>query len=246
MTAIPVFLERGSTLVFFAVAALLVATLTALSADAARRAGLGRSGLVRAPATVAVFLACWFGLALVTKDSLPLLAQELQLPLALAVGFGPMLAAAAILFSSRSLRAVNGAMPGAWLVWAQSYRMAGFLFLFPFLAYGVIPAAFAIPAAVGDMITGALALPVGRAVARGGPQAAKWAVAWNVFGIVDLIVAPAAAIAWHVNLLGYAPLAILPLFLGPPLGILVHVFSLRNLAVNSHPAPARELALGTI
>ena len=144
MTAIPVFLERGSTLVFFAVAALLVATLTALSADAARRAGLGRSGLVRAPATVAVFLACWFGLALVTKDSLPLLAQELQLPLALAVGFGPMLAAAAILFSSRSLRAVNGAMPGAWLVWAQSYRMAGFLFLFPFLAYGVIPAAFAI------------------------------------------------------------------------------------------------------
>jgi len=85
MTAIPVFLERGSTLVFFAVAALLVATLTALSADAARRAGLGRSGLVRAPATVAVFLACWFGLALVTKDSLPLLAQEniediLQMP----------------------------------------------------------------------------------------------------------------------------------------------------------------------
>jgi hypothetical protein len=124
--------------------------------------------------------------------------------------------------------------------------MAGFLFLFPFLAYGVLPAAFAVPAAVGDMITGALALPVGSAVARGRPHAAKWAVAWNLFGIADLIVAPASAIASHANVLGHFPLSLVPLFLGPPLGILVHVFSLRNLAANSHPAPSRDLALGTI
>lgn len=245
MTAIPVFLERGASLVYFTFSALLVAAHTALSAGAARRAGLDRSARVRAPAAVAVFLACWFGLALVAKDSLPLLPRELQLPVALAVGFGPMLAAAALLFSSRSLRALNGAMPGEWLVWAQSYRMVGFLFLFPFLAYGVIPAAFAVPAAIGDMITGALALLVGRAVARGSPQAAKWAVAWNLFGLADLIVAPASAIASHANVLGFAPLAIVPLFLGPPLGTLVHVFSLRNLTVMSRPAPDRQPVLGT-
>ena len=54
------------------------------------------------------------------------------------------------------------------------------LFLFPFLAYGVLPAGFAVPAAVGDMITGALALQLGWALARGRSQATKSAVAWNL------------------------------------------------------------------
>jgi len=245
MTAIPLFLERGASLLFFTASALLVAAHTALSAGAAQRAGLDRFRLVRMTAAIAVFLAFWFGLALVTKDILPLMARERQLPLTLAVGFGPALAAAAIFFSSRSLRALNAAMPGEWLIWAQSYRIAGFLFLFPFLAHGLIPAEFAVPAAVGDMLTGALAIPVGLAVARGRPQAAKWAVAWNVFGFVDLIVAPASAVASHADVLALPTLAIVPLFLGPPLGMLVHVLSLRNLAVNARPAPARELELRT-
>lgn len=246
MAAIPLFYERGASLLFFSASALLVAAHTALSAEGAKRAGLDRSARVRATAPIAVFLAFWFGLAMVTKDILPLLPRERQLPVTLAVGFGPTLAAAAMLFSSRSLRALNAAMPGEWLIWAQSYRMAGFLFLFPFLAYGTIPAAFAVPAAVGDMITGALAIPVGLAVARGRPHAAKWAVAWNVFGFVDLIVAPASAIAAHANVLGLPALAIVPLFLGPPLGMLVHVLSLRNLAVSSRLAPGHDLALGTV
>ena len=81
-------------------------------------------------------------------------------------------------------------------------------------------------------------------VARGRPQAAKWAVAWNLFGFVDLIVAPASAIASHADLFGHYPLAIVALFLGPPLGMLTHLFSLRNLAVNSDPSPIRSLAVG--
>ena len=57
------------------------------------------------------------------------------------------------------------------------------------------------------------------------------AAAWNWFGILDLIVAPVAAVLTQSTNIGRFPLVIIPLFLGPPLGILTHVYSLRNLAV---------------
>jgi hypothetical protein len=57
-------------------------------------------------------------------------------------------------------------------------------------------------------------------------------VAWNLFGILDLIVAPVAAVLSHAPVLSLYPMALVPLFVGPPLGILTHVLSLRNLAVN--------------
>src|SRR5215813_8934437 len=107
MSQIPLLLERGAAFVFFSLASLLVAAYTAFSADASKRAGLARRGLLRLSAAVAVFLACWFGAALVTNDAWPLVSPDLRLPIALAVAFGPMLAAVAILFASRSLRAVN-------------------------------------------------------------------------------------------------------------------------------------------
>jgi hypothetical protein len=246
MDQVPVLFDRGAAFFLLTNAILLVAAHTALSAEAARRAAVRERRVSAVPMGVAVFLAGWLAAALVASGSLPRLPREVQLPLAAVVGFGPMLVAVVALFSSRSLRAVNEAMPAAWPIWAQSYRMAGFIFLFPFLAYGVIPAAFAVPAAVGDMLTGALAVPVGRAIAQGRPGAAKWAVAWNILGIVDLIVAPASAIGSQANVFGLPILAIIPLFLGPPLGILVHVFSLRNLVANARPAAARSVAVPAI
>jgi hypothetical protein len=87
-------------------------------------------------------------------------------------------------------------------------------------------------------VTGALAPVVGLAVARQQPQAIKWATAWNIFGVLDLIVAPAAAVLSHAQLIGLYPLSLVPLFIGPPLGILTHVYSLRNLAKLSSSAAA--------
>ena len=130
----------------------------------------------------------------------------------------------------KTLRALNDATPPAWLVWVQSYRMAGFMFLYPFLYYGVVPAGFAIPAAVGDVLTGLLAPLVGTAVAERRPGALGWATAWNLFGILDLIVAPVAAVLAHAKVLDLYALVLVPLFIGPPLGILTHVYSLRRLA----------------
>jgi hypothetical protein len=107
------------------------------------------------------------------------------------------------------------------------------MFLYPLLALGVLPAGFAIPAGIGDFLTGALAPFVAGAVARKRPGALALATAWNIFGITDLVVAPTAAVLSHAPILNMYPLAIIPLFLGPPLGILIHIASLRNLAYAS-------------
>ena len=48
-----------------------------------------------------------------------------------------------------------------------------------------------------------------------------------------LLVAPAAALLSGTQLLAAYPLAIVALFAGPPLGILTHVHSLRNLRVHA-------------
>jgi hypothetical protein len=112
------------------------------------------------------------------------------------------------------------------------------MFLFPFLYYGIVPASFAVPAAVGDFVTGAFAPVVGLAVLRQKPNAIRWATAWNFFGILDLLVAPASAVLSGAQVLGLFPLSLVPLFIGPPLGLLTHVYSLRNLATLSTAAAA--------
>lgn len=137
------------------------------------------------------------------------------------------------------MRAINAATPNASLIAIQAYRVAGIMFIFPFLTYGIVPAGFAWPAGIGDAVTGIFAPVVALMVAGSRPHAFKWAVAWNLFGTLDLIVAPATALFFQSRVLGIYPLALVPLFLGPPLGILPHIYSLRNLAV------AKTSVLGT-
>jgi hypothetical protein len=231
VTLLPIPLLRGSAIIIFAVGIFMVALHTILAALATQRSALNPRMHVMAPLSVGAFMAVWLGVALVTGDgsNFPL-SQNDRLPISLAVGFGPMLVAMALLFSSKTMRALNSAMPPAWLIWAQTYRIAGLLFLYPFLYYGVLPAGFAVPAAVGDFITGLVAPLVGFAVAKRLSNAFAWATAWNIFGVLDLIVAPIAAVLSHAQVLALYPLALVPLFVGPPLGLLTHVYSLRNLA----------------
>jgi len=213
----------------------LVAVHMLLVALVAPRAALRRSTSVLVTGAVGVYLTAWFSTALTFGDpaNFPLADERLRLPVSLAAAFGPMLLAIVLLFTSSALHRVNAAMPSTWLIWAQTYRMAGLMFLFPHLYYGIVPAGFAIPAGIGDFLTGALAPFVARAVARQRPHAIRWAIAWNAFGVLDLIVAPLAAVLSHAQVLGLYPLSLVPLFIGPPMGILAHVYSLRNLGTAS-------------
>ncbi len=231
---LPDVLHRTVAIFIFALGIGIVAVHTALTALAAQQPAFARRKPLLA-GLVGAYLTVWLGLALTVGDgaNFPVEREDLRLWLSLLVGFGPMFLGIAVLFLSNNMRRVNAAMPPHWLIWAQTYRMAGLMFLFPFLYFGIVPAAFAIPAALGDFVIGALAPVVGLAVARQRPHAIKWATAWNICGVLDLIVAPAAAFLSGAQVIGLYPLSLVPLFIGPPLGILAHVYSLRNLALLS-------------
>ena len=229
---IPALIQRGTAMLIFGLGIFLVAAHTVLATLAAERSSLGPRARALTPWLTGGYLTIWLAAGLLVGDggNFPLSQPEARRPISIAVGFGPMLLAAALLFASKTLRALNTSMPSDWLIRIQAYRMAGIMFLFPFLYFGVVPAAFAIPAAIGDFLTGLAAPFVGSAIAHRRPGAFAWAVAWNIFGIVDLIVAPTAAVLSRAQVISVYPLALVPLFIGPPIGILTHVYSLRNLS----------------
>jgi len=92
-----------------------------------------------------------------------------------------------LLRSARIGRLID-ALPLSWLVGVQFYRALGFMFLFLWWQ-GVLPWEFALPAGIGDIAAGVLALVVaGMIVARvNGANTAAYA--WCLFGVADLIVA---------------------------------------------------------
>src|SRR5436305_12815047 len=79
-------------------------------------------------------------------------------------------------------------MPSSWLVALQLYRVFGAIFLVAWMR-GVAPGAFALPAGIGDVITGLLAVPIAISLAAGTLEARTAAIAWNIFGLADFAVA---------------------------------------------------------
>jgi hypothetical protein len=232
LSSLPLCLNRGTAFVIFAVAILIVAAHTAIAAIAAPHASLSPRTKSTIPFIIAAFLGSWLALAIIVGDGANFpIAPESRRSASGFVALIPFLVGVIALFASKSLRAINAAMPSAWLIAVQTYRFAGIMFLFPFVTYGLLPPGFGWPAGIGDAITGIFAPVVALMVARNRPNAFKWAVAWNLFGTLDLIVAPATALYFEARVLSIYPLNLVPLFLGPPIGILTHIYSLRNLAV---------------
>jgi hypothetical protein len=234
LASIPPLTYRIAAVVLFTLSALVLAVHTLIIAAAAQRASLSPSARIAAPLVAATVLALWLGVSLVVADGahFPLGAGVARLPLTFGVMAAGVVTVLGMLATSRTFRAINAAAPAEWLVWPQVYRLAGGIFLFPFMAYGVLPGGFAWPAGLGDMLTGALAPVVALALVRDTPRARTWAVLWNLFGIIDLIVAPLSAFLSQAQVVTAYPLPLVPLFLGPPLGMLLHLLSLRNLWVN--------------
>jgi hypothetical protein len=248
LDAIPPLTLRLAAVVVLGGCALMLAVHTLIVAGAAQRAPVTPRARIVAPLVAAGLLALWLGVALVVADAehFPIVADAAaRVNLTFALMGIAMTIVLGLLATSRTFRAINAATPAHWLVLPQIYRLGGALFLFPFHWYGALPGGFAWPAGVGDVAVAALAPFVARALVRGTPRARTWAVLWNAVGILDLIVAPVAALANDAQVVAIYPLALVPLFLGPPLGILLHVLSLRNLWVGraaSHRADAGVLA----
>jgi hypothetical protein len=100
----------------------------------------------------------------------------------------PLAVAAIALWRSDSAAGLVSAIPLHWLVAAQVYRVAGGIFLVLW-ADGRLPWQFALPAGIGDVATGSVAVVVATLLAQNAIGARRATYAWCLFGIADLVVA---------------------------------------------------------
>jgi hypothetical protein len=100
----------------------------------------------------------------------------------------PLIIAFAGVRLSESVARLVSAMPLPWIVAAQVYRVGGGIFLVLW-SDGRLPWQFALPAGIGDVTTGILAVVVAVQLARRAAGARRAAYAWSIFGIADLAVA---------------------------------------------------------
>ena len=158
------------------------------------------------------------------------------LPLAI---FLPVMIGTPLLLLSKRVGQVLDAMPAAWLVALQLYRVFGGWALAGWL-HGALPGVFALPAGIGDVMTGLFAVPVAIAVASGTARGRKAAIAWNIFGLADFAVAITLGMVTSPGRFqlivpsvasigaGAYPDVLTPAFVVPG-SILLHVLSLRQL-----------------
>ena len=100
----------------------------------------------------------------------------------------PLAVAAIALWRSENIARLVSAIPLHWLVAAQVYRIGGGIFLVLW-ADGRLPWQFALPAGIGDVTTGIVAVVVAAQLARNAVGAHRATYAWCLFGIADLVVA---------------------------------------------------------
>jgi hypothetical protein len=225
---------------------LLLAGLVVLGAErAARRAGLTTTLRRRLRIALVIGLGGWLALAVVVAAAV---LSPLH-PAVLGLIFGPVILGLALLAVSPTWQSVVASVPQEWLIGAQFYRVIGAVFLVVWVQGG-LPAFFAIPAGVGDILTGVAAVALAPFVAR---RVRSWrtaAVGWNLFGLADLVVAFGAGstlLAGPLSTVFAAetttaaivtlPLGLVPLFL-VPISVTLHCYSLWSLRTPGRPAPA--------
>jgi hypothetical protein len=99
----------------------------------------------------------------------------------------PLLTAGVLALGSERIREALLAIPMSLLIGLNSLRVLGVLFLL-LAASGRLSGPFPYFAGIGDIITGAVALPLALRVARSG-HASSAVGRWNIFGALDLVVA---------------------------------------------------------
>ena len=164
-----------------------------------------------------------------------------RIPVALAT----TLAVGYVVLLSPTFRAVVAGIPQHWLIGIQTFRILGGVFLIRYFN-GELPALFAIPAGVGDVLTGILAPLVAYWWFVGKPYARSAAIAWNVFGMADLINAVALGALTGGGGSIVFPIVLIPIY-AVPRALLVHSYSLIGLLRKTarQPQPSESLHYGT-
>ena len=214
-----------------------------------------RSGIVEAGASVksAVggLLAFWFALVFLLGLDGAFIRPSQAPPFPILLGFiVPLVVFAVAYLASGTFRALVLGADLRFLTATQGWRAGGLGFL-ALYAQGLLPALFAWPAGIGDIAIGITAPWVALAlVHRPNFAATPQFVAWNLFGILDLVVAVSTGtlgsgfIAGLTGNVTTAPMAQMPLVLIPaffvPLFIMFHIAAL--LQARRHLLPERSRA----
>jgi hypothetical protein len=130
----------------------------------------------------------------------------------------------------------------ASLIEVHSWRIAGVGFLI-LAAVHHLPAVFALPAGIGDILIGISASRIASRVRAGRPRAG---IIWNILGLADLVMAivlgvTAAPGALHLMAtnpttlaMSITPMVLVPTFM-VPLSMWLHIISLRSLTAAPPP-----------
>jgi hypothetical protein len=164
-------------------------------------------------------------LFLVWFAATPLLAQRgfflgvgipLALVLTLLFGF--------VLMFSPTFRKLLTITPMHWMIGIQVFRVLGGIWLIGY-AQGQLPGLFALPAGVGDTLTGLTAPLVAYWSYRNGKGARLIAFIWCLFGTLDLLDAITHAnLANATALIGVLPFVLIPAF-GVPRSLVLHGYT---------------------
>ena len=160
-----------------------------------------------------------------------------RIPLALLV----TLAAGYLFLLSRTFREIIAGIPQHWLIAIQTFRILGGVFLVRYFQ-GELPAVFAVPAGVGDVLTGMFAPLVAYWWFTGKSYARSAAIAWNLFGMADLINAVVIGALTGGGGGGIVfPIVLIPTY-AVPRAFLIHSYALIGLLgkTSRHPAPAES------
>ena len=230
----------GAVVVAGAVVGLVAARRRQGAPGGANRGGLAAAALVG-----------WLGIVLALGSAHVFQSRSQGIPwIALGVG-APIVVGFVAFFLSPQVRRIVDSIPPAWLLAVQFPRLVGATFLV-LLAEHRLPAVFARPAGWGDVLIGVAALPVAAAYLAGRSWSRTLAVAFNLLGIADLVVAVGTGFLASpspfrlffsqpsTSLMTALPLVLIPAFL-VPFWILVHAASLRALLVAGR-VPERSAA----
>ena len=144
--------------------------------------------------SLAAIVGAWVGVAagLGSAGSL-VFAPNQPVPLVGVLFAMPLVVVGALAFTSPRVRASLMAIPMSLLIGLNALRLLGVLFLL-LAAAGRLSGPFPYSAGLGDMITGAFAIPLALSVARSQNLPLSAVRRWNVFGTLDLFAAVALGI----------------------------------------------------
>src|SRR5260370_28624662 len=152
------------------------AGLRALPEDKSRR--------TRWVAGSAIVFAAWL-FAIVLLASQNFFRTDVRSP-GVPIALFATLAVGYLFLLSKTYRGIIAGIPQHWLICIQAFLVLGGLFLIRYIQ-GQLPGVFAIPAGVGDVLTGIMAPVCAYWRNAGKPYARGAAMAWNLFGLADLI-----------------------------------------------------------